>query len=39
MISQSGLSREEFYATTKTTAKKINMKKVKPVKTIIDPID
>ncbi|MFA5805492.1 MAG: type II toxin-antitoxin system HicA family toxin [Melioribacteraceae bacterium] len=39
MISQSGLSREEFYTTTKTTAKKINMKKVKPAKTIIDPID
>lgn len=29
MISQSGLSREEFYTATKATAKKINMKKVK----------
>lgn len=27
MIEQSGMSREEFYGATKTTAKKINLKK------------
>ena len=31
MIGQSGLSREEFYCATKTTARKINKDAIKPV--------